>query len=78
MNRLDIISPKSSEVEMIVLLRTHEVEEMTGHAHRPLLFSAWRNLSAFFVLRIGVRLDTKNGKVLVRLVTNLNAQKSLN
>lgn len=37
MNRLDIISLKSSEVETIVLLCTHEVEEMTGQAHRPLL-----------------------------------------
>jgi len=25
---------------MIVFLRTHEVEEMTGQTHRPLLFSA--------------------------------------
>ena len=39
MNRFDIINLKRSEVEMIVFLRTHEVEEMAGQTHRPLLFS---------------------------------------
>ena len=44
MNRFDIIDLKRSEVEMIVLLCTHEVEEMTGQAHRPLLFLAPREI----------------------------------